>query len=226
MEELPVYIYIVFALSLIFSVFLLYKASGYSKALIIMVLLWLTIQSVVSLSGYFAVTNVIPPRFLLLVLPPVVSMIVVLFTKRGRNFIEGFDAKTLTLLHVIRIPVELTLYWLFLNKSIPEIMTFEGRNFDMMSGLTAPLVYYFGYVKKVLARRVIIAWNIACLLLLANIVVTAILSAPFPFQVFAFDQPNIAILYFPFTLLPGCVVPIVLFAHVISLRLSIKANRQ
>lgn len=24
-------------------------------------------------------------------------------------------------------------------------MTFEGRNFDILSGLSAPLVYYFGF---------------------------------------------------------------------------------
>ena len=102
-------------------------------------------------------------------------------------------------------------------------MTFEGRNFDIISGLTAPLIYYFGYVKNTLNKAVIIGWNIVCLLLLVNIVIMAVLSAPFPFQQLAFDQPNTAILHFPFTLLPGCIVPIVLFAHLISLRNLMKS---
>jgi hypothetical protein len=34
----------------------------------------------------------------------------------------------------------------------------------------------------------------------------------------AFDQPNIAILYFPFVWLPSVVVPGVLLAHLVSLR--------
>jgi hypothetical protein len=55
-------------------------------------------------------------------------------------------------------------------------------------------------------------------LLLINIVATAILSMPFPFQQLAFDRPNIAIMYFPYVWLPCCVVPIVLFAHLVSLR--------
>lgn len=92
-------------------------------------------------------------------------------------------------------------------------MTFEGRNFDILSGLTAPIIFYFGFVTKQLDRKVILIWNFICLALLINIVVVAILSAPFPFQQFAFDQPNIAVLYFPFNWLPSCVVPLVLLSH-------------
>ncbi|MEO8588376.1 MAG: hypothetical protein ABI432_03330 [Flavobacteriales bacterium] len=62
------------------------------------------------------------------------------------------------------------------------------------------------------------AWNIACIGLLVNIVARAVLSAPFPFQQLAFDQPNIAVLYFPFVWLPCCVVPLVLLAHLATLR--------
>jgi hypothetical protein len=51
-----------------------------------------------------------------------------------------------------------------------------------------------------------------------NIVVNAALSAPVPFQQFAFDQPNIAVLYFPFVWLPGFIVPLVLFAHLAAIQ--------
>jgi hypothetical protein len=59
---------------------------------------------------------------------------------------------------------------------------------------------------------------VICLGLLINIVSNAILSAPFPFQQFAFDQPNIAVLYFPFIWLPCCVVPLVLLSHLAAIR--------
>jgi hypothetical protein len=119
---------------------------------------------------------------------------------------------------VIRIPVELVLFWLFSYKTIPQLMTFEGRNFDILSGISALLVYYFGFIKKSLDKKFILAWNFICLALLANIVINAFLSAPFPFQKFAFDQPNIAILYFPFVWLPVLVVPLVLFSHLVAIR--------
>lgn len=107
---------------------------------------------------------------------------------------------------------------------IPELMTFEGRNFDIISGISAPLIYYFGFVQKRLSNKIIIIWNVLCLMLLFNIVINAVFSAPFPFQKFAFDQPNIAILYFPFNWLPSCVVPIVLFSHIVVIRQLLKVK--
>ena len=97
-------------------------------------------------------------------------------------------------------------------------MTFEGRNLDIISGLTAPLIYYIVFVKKWAGNTLLLVWNIICLCLLLNIVATAVLSAPFPFQQLGFDQPNIAILYFPFVWLPCCIVPIVFFSHLVSIR--------
>jgi hypothetical protein len=77
----------------------------------------------------------------------------------------------------------------------------------------------------VLNRGVLLAWNFACLLLLANIVLTAILSAPFDFQKFGFDQPNIALFYFPFIWLPCFIVPVALFAHLVSIRKLISTKK-
>jgi len=224
MENLPVYISIVFILTTLLTLLLLYKATNYSKPVIVITLIWLAIQAIISLTGFYTVTSVMPPRFGLLLIPPIIFIVMMFFMRRGRLAIDGFNPKLLTLLHIVRIPVELCLYWLFLNKTVPGIMTFEGRNFDIICGITAPLVYYFRYVKNTLGRTALIAWNIVCLLLLANIVVTALLSAPFPFQKFGFDQPNIALFYFPFIWLPCFIVPAVFFAHLVSLRKLITAK--
>jgi len=59
---------------------------------------------------------------------------------------------------------------------------------------------------------------------LFNIVLTAILSAPLPIQQLAFDQPSIAVMYFPFVYLPGFIVPIVLFSHLVSLKKLMQAS--
>ena len=101
-------------------------------------------------------------------------------------------------------------------------MTFEGRNFDILAGITAPIMYYLVFVKQSMSKKTLLFWNFACLALLLNIVINAILSAPLPFQQFAFEQPNIAILYFPFNLLPSIVVPVVLFAHLVAIRRLLK----
>jgi hypothetical protein len=182
--------------------------------------LWLAIQIILSLNNvYSANLNAFPPKILLFgILPAFLMILLLITTSKGRQFVDSLPLKYLTNLHIIRIPVELVLYWLFINKAVPELMTFEGRNFDILSGITAPIIIYFGFVKSKINKKLILVWNIICLLLLINIVIIAFLSTPTPVQQFAFNQPNIAIFYFPFSLLPTFIVPIVFAAHLISIR--------
>ena len=168
---------------------------------------------------YNTETNSFPPKIMLLgILPTLLAVFYLFSTQKGRQFIDSLPLKNLTYLNMVRIPVEVVLFWLFLNKAVPELMTFEGRNFDIIAGITAPIVAYFGLTKSKLSRQVILIWNFICLGLLINIVVNALFSAPSPIQKFAFEQPNIAILNFPFSWLPTFIVPIVLFGHLASIR--------
>lgn len=182
MEQLPIYISIIFVFTTLLTLLLFYKAANYSKPVFSLLLVWLIFQAFIGFSGFYTVTNGMPPRFALLILPPIFLILGLFISKTGRIFIDGLQLKMLTLLHIVRIPVELTLLMLYLHRFVPEEMTFEGRNFDIISGLTAPLVYYFGFIKKRLNRKILLAWNIICLILLINIVSTAILSAPFFFS--------------------------------------------
>lgn len=159
-------------------------------------------------------------------MPPLVFIAVLFSTNKGRIFIDSLNIKYLTILYTIRIPVEIVLFWLFLHKTIPQLMTFEGRNFDILAGISAPFIYYFGFIKNKLSNKILLGWNILCLGLLINIVTNAVLSLPYPFRQFAFDQPNIAILYFPFTWLPGVIVPIVLLSQLASIKILITQERK
>jgi hypothetical protein len=218
MTTLPAYVYIVFGLTIFSGLLLFYKATNFSKSFFATAIIWLLLQSIISISGFYKIANTIPPRFGLLIIPPLILTIIRFNTIKGKQFIDNLNLKTLTIFHIVRIPVELVLYWLFVHKAIPEIMTFEGRNFDILSGLSAPFIYYFGFVKMSLGKNVLLLWNFICLALLLNIVFNALLSLPSTFQQFGFDQPNIAILQFPFVLLPSVIVPLVLFAHLASIR--------
>jgi len=133
--------------------------------------------------------------------------------------------KTLTLMHSIRIPVEITLFFVYSAGLIPVLMTFEGNNFDIISGLTAPLIFYFVFILEKLNKTVLLLWNFLCLGLLINVLIIAILSAQTPFQKLAFDQPNIGVTFFPFIWLPCVVVPIVLIGHLSAIRQLLKTNR-
>lgn len=225
MQFLPWYIPSVFILTTLFSIFQFYKASGGPRAVLWLLLLWISIQAAIALTGFYTHTEAMPPRLLFLLAPPLLMIIVLFTTTWGRRFLDRLDPAQLTLLHVVRVPVEMVLFWLANRQAVPVLMTFEGRNFDILSGLTAPLIWYLVFVNKKLNRSVLLVWNILCLGLLINIVVHAVLSVPLPFQQLAFDRPNVAVLHFPFVWLPGCVVPLVLLSHLAVLRQLVKSRR-
>lgn len=228
-ENLPSYIFILFILTVIVTLCIFYwvmKSSNIESTqksaskVILVLLVWLIIQAILSLNNIYSIDmNSLPPKiFLFGVLPNFLLIIFLLITKKGRCFIDTLPIKILTYIHLVRIPVEIVLWWLFLNKTIPEIMTFEGRNFDIIAGITAPIIAYFGFTKNKIKKPIFLIWNFICLGLLINIGVIGFLSAPTPLQKFAFDQPNIALLHFPFSWLVSFIVPMVLFAHLVSIR--------
>lgn len=229
LENLPIYIPLTFVLTTLATLFLfslIIKSSKSSttrkKSMIIIfgLIIWLIIQAVLSLTNVFnSDPETFPPKILLFgILPPLLAIIALFSKKNGRQFIDSLSLTKISYLNIVRIPVEIVLFWLFLNDAIPELMTFEGRNFDILAGITAPIIAYFGSVKGKISRRTILIWNIICLGLLINIVFHAFFSAPSPIQKFAFEQPNIAILNFPFSWLPTFIVPVILFGHFVSIR--------
>jgi len=222
MAESSPLIYALFGTTVVAGFLLLSSSANYHKRFMRLLIAWMIAQSVLALTGFYTVFDTTPPRFPLMIAPALVAIVYCLATNHGTHFLLTLDIRKLTLLHVVRLPIELVLYGLYLEKLLPEIMTFEGWNPDILSGISAPIIYYFAFRNNQVNKTMLIVWNLACLVLLVNIVVIAILSAPTPFQKLAFDQPNIAIGYFPFVLLPCFLVPAVLLAHVASLRQLLK----
>jgi hypothetical protein len=217
MQHLPIYIYLTFGITVLLSIGLIYRAANYSKTFLSALLVYIAIQLLLGVSGFYNQPSSGTTRFPLLVVLPMLFLLSRVVTHSGRAFLNGLDLPTLTLLHMIRIPVEVVLFWLFVHKAVPEAMTFHGRNFDIFSGITAPFIYYFGFVKRKISKAVMITWNLICLILLINVVSNAFLSLPARYQQFGFEQPNIALGYFPFLLLPAFLVPMVLLSMVASI---------
>lgn len=218
MQDVSISLKAIFVLITLLTVVFFYRACKKNRFFLMLLFVWMLIQLFIGLTDFYLNTTTLPPRFLLLIAPPLICIIFLFISKKGKTFIDDLDVKQLTLLHTIRIPVEICLYYLFIAKAIPIIMTFEGRNFDIIAGITAAVIYYFGYVKKLIPNKIIIIWNVLSLALLLNIVIIAILSVTTPFQQFGFTQPNIAIAHFPFNWLASVIVPLVLLAHLICLR--------
>jgi hypothetical protein len=222
-QGLPVYIPVVFILTTLFTVgifsYAIYRAglrSTAAKLLLAFTFFWLLIQAILAANGFFQKFNVLPPRtFAFGPLP--FFILTVGYLVFARKFLAEVPLSILTWIHIIRIPVEACLLWLSQHGLVPVEMTFEGRNLDILSGLSAPLVYLLAFRKDRINRALLIIWNVAALCLLINIVTVAVLAFPSPFQTIAFDHPNVGVTYFPFVWLPSVIVPIVFFCHVASL---------
>ena len=221
-ENLPLYIVVVFIITTLLTVGIFQFAikrgsfsSRTAKFLNFILPFWLILQATEAVTGFYRVTDTLPPRLVAFALFPATLLIIGLFIF-SREFVGKLSLKILTIIHLIRIPVELVLLWLFQHGQVPQLMTFEGRNFDILSGITAPIIAWLAFRNGQTNKTLLIIWNIFGLILLINIVSHAALSLPSPIQQLAFEQPNRAVLSFPFIWLPSTVVPIVLFCHLAS----------
>jgi hypothetical protein len=235
LNSLPSYITLLFGITTLLVAAILFAAIKNARtdltkkkatAILFGMLAWLLLQALLALNGFYKDLSTTPPKMLLIVIPPMAIIGILFLTSSGRKFIDSLPLQSLTWLHTSRVLVELVLYLLFVHGAIPQLMTFEGRNFDIIAGITAPLIAWLGYKKQSLNKKIILTWNIICLLLVLSITINAVLSLPTAFQRFAFEQPNIAVLYFPFNWLPAFVVPVVIFSHLAAIRqLTLKNSR-
>lgn len=231
-EGLPFYVTAVFFLTTIATVWLLLIASRpggrdslAGRIVFFAIPFWLVTTGFLAATGFYREFTALPPRVPAFAVLPAAAFVIFLFLFFRQSFIEKLSLKALTLLHIVRVPVELVLLWLYTAGQVPRQMTFEGWNFDILSGLTALIVYFFGFRGGRVNRTLLIVWNLAALLLLFNIVTIAVVSFPGPAQRIGFDQPNIGVTYLPFIWLPALIVPIVLFAHLSSLWQLIFASK-
>lgn len=224
-DHLPNWINILFLLTVVTTLVLFYTANNKPDKLIVFLVIWSIVHSVLAYSGFYHDIESFPPRFGALIIPATVLTIWGLSKKNLTWLEENRDIRLSTFLHTVRIPVEITLLYLFLNGMVPELMTFEGRNFDILAGLTAIIVGLL-FLKGKISERLLLGWNMICLCLVLFILVNGLLSAEFAFQQFGFDQPNRAVFYFPFVLLPGLIVPIVVFTHLSDILLLLRRLKE
>lgn len=208
-----VYLQVVFMLVTLAALVLFYVGTRQKKYVAAFYVLWCLGVGLLASTGFLQNTQALPPRMLLVLVPAMLSIVV--FTKWLVN--QQLKLGYLLAIHALRLPVELVLLGLFNQGKIPVTMTFHGWNFDILIGASAVvmlLCYKLGYR---FSATFLIAWNVLGLVMVSFIVVLSILSSPLPIQQLAFEQPNVAVLQFPFVYLPAVVVPIVYVAHILGL---------
>ena len=180
---------------------------------------WLGLISALSIKGFFSNFDSFPPRLIIVLVVPLVTFIwALLISDTTKRLLPYISSKALADLQVFRLFVEILLWMLFIQNILPIQMTFEGRNFDIIAGITGPLVGYLAYSKKTINKQVVLVWNFLCLGLLLNIVGTALLSIPTPFRYFMNEPANTIVAEFPIIWLPAFLVPLAYGLHFLSIR--------
>ncbi len=199
-------------------------ASARATRLAAAIVAWLAVLAALASSGLLARFDLRPPPMFL-----VLGGALALFTFVGRRpeagaLLDAAPRAWPVAMQTMRVPIELMLYSLFAAGRLPIHLTFEGRNFDVLVGLSAPLVAYLVHTRRA-GSRVLLVWNVASLALLANIVGMAITTMPGPLHLPWAGVENTVVAELPFVFLPGFLVPLALFGHVASLRQLARGER-
>lgn len=184
----------------------------------VLLIAWLLLLGILSIRGFFANFSQLPPRLIFALLTPLPLVLLFIRSRAGKELLQHIQPQWLIYLQSFRILVEIALWLLVRNGTLPVQMSFEGRNFDILTGLLAFPVGYYCFVKKSWPPVAALLYNIGGLVLLLNVVIISTLSMPTPLRVFH-NQPDSSLMTtFPFIYLPGLLVPLAYTLHILSLR--------
>lgn len=160
----------------------------------------------------------LPPPALLLLLGVTVLTVAIVLSPIGARLAAGIGLGAVVAFQAFRVPVELLLHRLYVEGVVPVQMTYEGRNFDVITGMSGLALGLWLLRRKPVPRGVVLLWNLLGLALLVNIVAIAVVSTPVPFRRFLDSPPHTLPSTFPFIWLPSFLVQVALASHLLVFR--------
>lgn len=195
------------------------KKQSFSRGFYLIVGVWIVLISILSLTGFLSSFENLPPRITLVLVPPMIAMLV--YTIRSKSLkvlLRAIPVQWILYLQGFRVIVELMLWYQYELGLTPIQMTFEGRNIDIIAGITGPIIGLIYARRGKSMRRLVLVWNFIGLGLLFNILIVAVLSFPTRFRYFMNEPSNYLVTEFPFVWLPGILVAIAYSMHFFSLK--------
>ena len=193
------------------------RKTKFTLSFLIGLIAWTSFVSIWSIGGRMGNFQNFPFNMIPVLAVPLIVIVAFTFSRAGREILVHIPTENIIRLQAFRFFVELLLWALYLENQAPLQMSFEGRNWDVLSGISAPIIAFL-VTKGKLSKTGLIIWNIACLALLVNILTVAILSMPTPLRTFMNEPSNTIVTQFPVSWLPGMLVPLAYGLHFISLR--------
>jgi hypothetical protein len=181
------------------------------------IIVWLAATAILAVRGKLSDWSQFPPPVMKLIMTAVILTFCYAFSRLGGRLVNGLNWASLIGFQAFRVPVEISLYLLYRYGIIPIQMTFEGRNWDILTGVSAIVAAWLASRNR-LPQWGLWLWNLVGLGLLLNIVIVAVLSMPIPYRVFLNDLANTFITQAPYVWLPVFLVQAALFGHLLVFR--------
>lgn len=179
--------------------------------------LWMGFSGTLAAAGVLERWSARPPPFLLLVLSGGLAALAFSRTEAAGRIAGNAPVALLVGFQAFRFPLELTMHRAFEEGLMPVQMSYSGWNFDILTGLFALAVGAGAALGRPPSRTVALAFNVAGLVLLANIVGIAAASTPM-FAAFGPEHLNVWIATAPFVWLPCVFVPLAFVGHLLLAR--------
>ncbi len=187
----------------------------YGVSATIGMLIWLTIGAAVPLSGILE-TKMLPPRVLLYALSCFLLAMGIAVSPIGRR-LACLPSAALVGFHAFRLPLELVLHHWYKGGTLPIQMTYEGHNFDIITGILAIVVGLVAW-RRAVSKTVLWMFNVLGIALLATVVTIAVTSVPTPMRQYMNEPPVLLPFNFPYSWIVSVAVTGALLAHLVLFR--------
>jgi hypothetical protein len=179
--------------------------------------LWLAYTGVSAAKGLLLDADAFPPPMTRILVPGLALTLAAAFSGFGARLAKHLGYAALVGFQAFRAPLQGLLWWFHRQGRLPVQMTFEGRNWDILTGLSA-LILAALLARGKAGRKAVLLWNLAGLALLLNIVAVAILSLPGRLRLFRNEPANVLVLGFPYVWIPAVFVLAALLGHLLVFR--------
>jgi hypothetical protein len=195
------------------------RAGWGTPAVLGFLVVYLAIPALLARAGILDRYDPLPAPALLVVLALTLTTIVITLGPPGGRLAASASLGWVVAFQAFRVVVELTLHRLYVEGVVPVQMSYAGRNFDIVTGITGLVLGAWILSGRAVPRGVVLAWNLLGLGLLINIVTIAVLSTPVPFRVFTEGPANLLPSTLPWVWLPSLLVQAALGSHLLVFRM-------
>lgn len=177
--------------------------------------IWLAAMAGAALSGLLGRFDLRPPPMVIWFASMVAMTLALAWSPFGRRFADKLPFAALIGFQAFRLPLELVMHRAAVAGIMPDVMSYTGYNFDIVSGATAlPLALYAW--RRPPPRWLIVLWNVSGQILLFVVAGVALAASPL-FRAFGDDQVNVWVTEFPYAWI-AVMVAAALFGHAVTMR--------